>query len=63
MCVCVKCANVCVNEVMKAWNKPGIKERSIQQGAVVVVADVVRNLHLSGADQRGMVGVTLDTIF
>ena len=63
VCVCVKCGIVCVNVVMKVWNKPGIKERSIQQGAIVVVADVVRNLHLSGADQRGMVGVTLDAIF
>lgn len=44
------------------WNKPGIKERPIQQGAVVVVADIVRNLHLSGAGRRGVVGVALDAI-
>lgn len=43
-------------------NKPGIKERPVQQGAIVVVANVVRHLHLSGAGGRRVVGVALDAV-
>lgn len=44
-------------------NQPGIKECPVQQGAVIVVADVVRHLHFSGAGGGGVVGVDLDAVF
>lgn len=43
-------------------NSPGIKERAVQQRAVIVVAHVVGHLHLSGACGRGVVGVDLDAV-
>lgn len=42
--------------------KPGVKECPVQQGAVVVIAHKVRNLHLSGAGGRSVVGVDLDAV-
>lgn len=43
-------------------NKPGIKEGPVQQGAIVVVANVVGHLHLPGAGGGGVVGFDLDAI-
>lgn len=43
-------------------DKPGIKEGPVQQGAVIVVADVIRHFHLSGADGGRVVSVYLDAI-
>lgn len=43
-------------------NKPGIEERPIQQRPVVVIADKVRHLHLSGAGLWCVVGVGLHAI-
>lgn len=60
LCVC-GCDCLCVNEALM-HNKPGIKQRPVQQGAIIVVANVVRHLHLSGADRGCVVGVGLDAV-
>lgn len=41
---------------------PGVKECPVQQRAVVVVAHVVGDLHLPGANGRRVVGVDLDAV-
>lgn len=43
-------------------SSPGVKERPVQQRAVVVVAHVVRDLHLPAAGGRHVVGVNLDAV-
>lgn len=46
----------------KAGAKPGVEQRPIQQGAVVVVSNVVGHLHLPGADGGRVVGLGLDAV-
>lgn len=42
--------------------KPGIKQRAIQQRAVIVVSNKVGHLNLPGADGGRVVGLDLDAI-
>lgn len=53
------CLSVCQSGVESS---PGVKERPVQQRAVVVVAHVVGDLHLPGASGRRVVGVDLDAV-
>ncbi len=55
------CDCLCVTDRL-IHNKPGIKQCAVQQGAIIVVTNVVRHLHLSGADGGCVVGVGLDAV-
>lgn len=57
-----RCVHVSANVWREAGVKPGVKQRPIHQGAVVVVSDVVGHLHLPGADGGRVVGLDLDAV-
>lgn len=58
---CVCRYGLCTCAVIK-WIEPGIKQRPIQQGAIIVVSNVVGHLHLPGADGGRVIGLDLDAV-
>lgn len=47
---------------MIKYVRPGIEQRPVQQGAVIVVPNIVGHLHLPGADGGRVVGLDLDAV-